>query len=65
VPSCAAHFRGAKRNHSTRKNLEAQVLAAIIFPICYGIIGGIGGAIGAAIYNLAAGWVGGLDVDIS
>ena len=37
----------------------------IIFPICYGIIGGIGGAIGAAIYNLAAGWVGGLDVDIS
>jgi hypothetical protein len=37
----------------------------IIFPICYGIIGGIGGAIGAAIYNLAAGWVGGLEVDIS
>jgi len=37
----------------------------IIFPIMYGIIGGIGGAIGAAIYNLAAGWVGGLEVDIS
>jgi len=39
--------------------------AIIIFPICYGIVGGIGGAIGAAIYNLAAGWVGGLEVDIS
>jgi len=39
--------------------------AVIIFPILYGIIGAIAGAIGAAIYNLAAGWVGGLEVDIS
>jgi hypothetical protein len=39
--------------------------AIIIFPILYGIIGGIFGAIGAAIYNLAAGWVGGLEVDIN
>ena len=37
----------------------------IIFPICYGIIGGIAAAIGPAIYNLVAGWVGGLEVDIS
>ncbi|HEY6945659.1 MAG TPA: DUF3566 domain-containing protein [Candidatus Acidoferrum sp.] len=39
--------------------------AIIVAPIMYGIIGGIGAAIGAFIYNLAAGWVGGLDVDIS
>jgi hypothetical protein len=39
--------------------------AIILFPICYGIIGGIFAAIGAAIYNLVAGWVGGLEVDIS
>ena len=39
--------------------------AVIIFPILYAIIGGIAGAIGAAIYNLAAGWVGGLEVDIN
>ena len=39
--------------------------AIILFPIGYGIIGGIFAAIGAAIYNLVAGWVGGLEVDIS
>jgi hypothetical protein len=39
--------------------------AIIIFPIGYGVIGGIFAAIGAAIYNLVAGWVGGLEVDIN
>jgi hypothetical protein len=39
--------------------------AIIFFPICYGLIGGIFAAIGAFIYNLVAGWVGGLEVDIS
>ena len=39
--------------------------AIIVAPILYGIIGGICAAIGAVIYNLAAGWIGGLEVDIS
>ncbi len=40
------------------------VFAFILCPIIYGIIGGIGAVIGAGVYNLAAGWVGGLEVDI-
>jgi len=39
--------------------------AIIFFPLIYGLIGGIFAAIGAAIYNLVAGWVGGIEVDIS
>ena len=30
----------------------------------YGVIGVIGGAIGAALYNLVAGWIGGIEVEM-
>ena len=39
--------------------------AIIFFPVLYGLFGGIFAAIGAAIYNLVAGWVGGIEVEIS
>lgn len=38
--------------------------AIIILPICYAILGFIGGLIGAVVYNLAAGMMGGLELDI-
>jgi len=37
---------------------------AIALPIIYAVIGFIGTAIAAAIYNLAAGWVGGIVVEV-
>jgi hypothetical protein len=40
------------------------VFAVILCPIIYGLIGGIGAAIAAWLYNLASGWVGGLEVDL-
>ena len=40
------------------------IFAVILCPILYGIFGGIAALIGTAIYNLAAGWVGGVEVDI-
>jgi hypothetical protein len=42
----------------------ATLIAVILCPMIYGLIGGFGAAIGAAIYNLASGWVGGVEVDI-
>ena len=38
---------------------------ALAMPIIYGFFGVLGGAIGAALYNLVAGWVGGLEVEIN
>ena len=38
--------------------------AVIVCPIVYGIIG-IAAVIGALIYNLASGWVGGVEVEIN
>ena len=39
--------------------------AVIILPIFYGVMGVIGGAIGAFLYNLFAGMVGGVEIDVS
>ncbi len=40
------------------------VLPVVLCPLFYGIVGGIATVIGAVIYNVASGWVGGLEVDI-
>jgi hypothetical protein len=37
--------------------------AAIIFPILYGLLGFIGGLISGWLFNLAAGFVGGLELE--
>ena len=36
----------------------------IFLPIMYGVIGFIAGAIGAFLYNLVAGWIGGIEMDV-
>jgi hypothetical protein len=41
------------------------LFAVIICPIVYGIVGAIATLVSVLIYNLAAGWVGGLEVEIS
>lgn len=41
------------------------VVAIITLTITYGVIGFIAGAIGALIYNLVAGWVGGIQIDLA
>jgi hypothetical protein len=40
-------------------------MMAVAMPVLYAIFGVIGGAIGAALYNLVAGWVGGIEVEIT
>ena len=40
------------------------IASIIILPILYAIFGFIAGALGAVFYNLAAGWVGGIEVEL-
>ena len=37
---------------------------ALIFPVIYGVIGFIFTAIGCLFYNLVAGWVGGIEIEV-
>jgi hypothetical protein len=39
-------------------------LAIIVFPILYGGLGFVFGLIGALLYNLFAGWVGGIKIEL-
>lgn len=39
-------------------------MAIVIFPIVYGAIGFIVGAITALLYNLVAGWTGGIEITL-
>jgi hypothetical protein len=38
--------------------------AVILLPILYGCVGFVTSLIGASLYNLAAGWVGGIELDV-
>lgn len=39
--------------------------AVIFLPIFYGVLGLVAGAIGGAIYNVFAGMVGGIEIDVA
>ncbi len=40
------------------------VLMTVLIPVFYGIMGFIGGIISAFLYNLIAGWTGGLEFEV-
>ena len=54
----------AGRAHSMLFGGAIGMFAIVLCPILYGLIGGICALIGAVIYNLASGWVGGVEVEI-
>jgi hypothetical protein len=41
------------------------LFAVILCPILYGVMGGVGAAVMAFLYNVASGWIGGLELEVS
>ena len=41
------------------------LFAVILCPMVYGLLGGIAAVISAFLYNLAARWIGGLEIEIN
>ena len=39
------------------------LVMVIVMPLVYIVVGFIGGIIGAFIYNIVAGWIGGIEID--
>jgi len=49
----------------SRLGILGAILAYAFGIVIYGVIGGIALAFNAWVYNIAAGWMGGLEIDLS
>ena len=54
---------GASGSHGGGAAMFGGVMGIVLLPILYGVFGFIGGLIQAFVYNLAAGFVGGIRVE--
>jgi hypothetical protein len=59
-----AMFSGLAGHQAAGAMGVAGIFMLIILPIFYGVVGFIAGAIGAALYNLIAGIVGGIEIEV-
>jgi Transmembrane domain of unknown function (DUF3566) len=62
----AQHAQGAQASSTAPAAVVAGIMfgMALFMPVIYGVMGFIFGVIGAAIYNLVAGWTGGIEVEV-
>ena len=57
-------FAGLAGREAGAAGFIGGIGALIFLPIMYGVIGFISGAIGAFVYNLVAGVVGGIEIEV-
>ena len=62
LATIAGRAAAAAGGHSAMPFAALGVGFAIFLPIIYGVVGFIAGVLMSALYNLIAGWVGGLEL---
>ena len=62
VVAMVGAFAGAKAGNAFPAALA--VVMAVFMPFFYGLVGFIMGAVGAWMYNLASGWLGGIQLEL-
>src|SRR6266513_1379 len=62
----AQHAKGAQGSSTPTVAVVAGIRfwMGLFMPVIYDVMGFIFGVIGAAIYNLVAGWIGGIEVEV-
>ena len=62
----AQHAKGAEASSAAPVAVAAGIMfgMGLFIPVIYGVMGFVVGIIGAAIYNLVAGWIGGIEMDV-
>jgi hypothetical protein len=70
LAAAAGVFAQHAQGTSSGAAAPAAAMAVIMFgmglflPVFYGVMGFVFGVIGAALYNLIAGWIGGIEVEV-
>ncbi len=61
-----AMMAGGGRDAGTAgaSSLVVGLIMMVVIPIVYGVIGFVAGAIGGVVYNVAAGFVGGIELEL-
>ena len=62
----AQHAEGGQASSTAPGAVVAGIMfgMGLFIPVIYGLMGFVVGIIGAAIYNLVAGWIGGIEVEV-
>jgi hypothetical protein len=63
MSSVAATIGGRSGVPNMAGGFASVLVMAIIMPIIYGVIGAIFAALGAVVYNVIAGWLGGIEME--
>jgi hypothetical protein len=64
IAVASAFAPATENNPHPAIGIGVAIVFAVLAPVMYGVMGLLGGMLMAWIYNVAAGWVGGIEVEV-